>query len=58
MDALSEKYKICLPRGAYQVINAGKKFIKLHGNQALGDVAKLHFSLTDAVRDSQTSMSL
>ena len=50
MEALSEKYEMNLPRGAYQVINAGREFIRLHGNQALGDVAKLHFSLTDAVR--------
>ena len=52
MEALSEKYEICLPRGAYQVIDAGREFIRLHGSHALGDVAKLHFSLTDAVRAS------
>lgn len=50
MDALSEKYEIPLPRGSYQVIDAGRKFIRLHGSHALGDVAKLHFSLTDAIR--------
>ena len=58
MDTLSEKYKICLPRGAYQVTDAGKEFIKLHGSDALGDVAKLHFSLTDAVRATQTNIPL
>jgi ribonuclease HIII len=52
MEALSEKYKMRLPRGAYQVIDAGREFIRLHGSHALGDVAKLHFSLTDAVRAS------
>ena len=52
MEALSEKYEMCLPRGAYQVIDAGREFIRLHGSQALGDVAKLHFNLTDAVRAS------
>ncbi len=57
METLSEKYEINLPRGAYQVIDAGKEFIRLHGSQALGDVAKLHFSLTDVVRTSQTGMS-
>ena len=56
MEVLSEKYKIRLPRGAYQVIDAGREFIRLHGSHALRDVAKLHFSLTDAVRASQTSM--
>ena len=50
MEALSEKYKICLPRGAYQVVDAGKEFIRLHGSQELGEVAKLHFSLTDDIR--------
>lgn len=50
MDTLSETYKMCLPRGAYQVVEAGREFVKLHGSDALGDVAKLHFNLTDAVR--------
>ena len=50
METLSEEYGICLPRGSYQVVEAGKEFITLHGSEALGDVAKLHFSLTDAVR--------
>ena len=52
MDTLSEKYEIRLPRGAYQVVEAGREFVKLHGSDALGDVAKLHFNLTDAVRAS------
>ena len=50
MDTLSEKYGICLPRGAYQVVEAGRELIRLHGNDALRQVAKLHFNLTDAVR--------
>ena len=50
MDTLSEKYEICLPRGAYQVVETGREFVKLHGSEALGEVAKLHFNLTDAVR--------
>ena len=52
MEMLSEKYEICLPRGAYQVVEAGREFIRIHGNHALGDVAKLHFNLTDAVQGS------
>jgi ribonuclease HIII len=52
MDTLSEKYGICLPRGAYQVVEAGREFVKLHGSEALQNVAKLHFNLTDAVRAS------
>ena len=49
MDTLSEKYEITLPRGAYQVVEAGKEFVRMHGTNALGKVAKLHFNLTDAV---------
>ena len=50
METLSEEYGICLPRGSYQVVEAGREFVALHGSEALGDVAKLHFRLTDAVR--------
>ena len=52
METLSEEYEICLPRGSYQVVEAGKAFITLHGSDALGNVAKLHFRLTDVVRTS------
>ena len=51
METLSEKYGICLPRGSYQVVEAGREFVALHGNKALGHVAKLHFSLTDMVNN-------
>ena len=50
METLSEEHGICLPRGSYQVVEAGREFVALHGSEALGDVAKLHFRLTDAVR--------
>ena len=53
MAALSERYEMRLPRGAYQVVDAGREFIRLHGSDTLGAVAKLHFSLTDAVRCKQ-----
>ena len=49
IDTLSETYEIRLPRGAYQVVEAGKEFIRMHGRKALGEVAKLHFNLTDVV---------
>ncbi len=49
MDTLSETYEIRLPRGAYQVVEAGKEFVRMHGKKALGEVAKLHFNLTDVV---------
>lgn len=52
MDTLSETYQMRLPRGAYQVVEAGREFVKQHGIDALQHVAKLHFHLTDAVLDS------
>ena len=53
MENLSQKYRLRLPRGAYRVTEAGRKFIGLHGPEALEDVAKLHFSLTETILDSQ-----
>ena len=50
METLSEKYEMRLPRGAYQVVEAGKELVARHGSDTLGDVAKLHFRLTDAVQ--------
>lgn len=49
IEALSQQYKISLPRGSYQVVDAGKAFVRLHGIEALSDVAKLHFRLTESV---------
>ena len=49
MESLSQKYELLLPRGSYRVTEAGKEFIKLHGANALGNVAKLHFRTTEAV---------
>ncbi len=49
IESLSKKYELPLPRGAYRVTDAGKEFIKLHGAEALRNVAKLHFSLTKVV---------
>ena len=51
METLSEKYEMRLPRGSYQVVEAGREFVALHGHEALGHVAKLHFSLTDMVNN-------
>ncbi len=50
---LSRAYKIELPRGSYKVTQAGRDFIKAHGTDALGKVAKLHFRLTGFVTDSE-----
>ncbi len=49
IEALSQQYKIKLPRGSYKVIDTGKEFVKLHGTDALRNVAKLHFRLTKVV---------
>ena len=54
IEALSQKYELLLPRGSYQVTEAGKEFIKLHGTEALRNVAKLHFSLTDVVLNPES----
>ena len=51
METLSEEHGICLPRGSYQVVEAGREFVAMHGNDALGQVAKLHFRLTDIVKE-------
>lgn len=51
MDILSNNYEIQLPRGAYQVIGAGKEFVKLNGEDSLRKVAKLHFRTTQQVID-------
>ena len=46
---LSEQYHIQLPKGASQVIAAGKQFVEQHGVDALRHVAKLHFKTTDDI---------
>ena len=46
LEKLSNKYQIQLPKGASQVIDAGKQFVKQHGAESLRHVAKLHFRTT------------
>ena len=46
LEQLSNKYQIQLPKGASQVIDAGKQFVKQHGAESLRYVAKLHFRTT------------
>lgn len=46
LEQLSKKYQIQLPKGASQVIDAGKQFVKRHGAESLRYVAKLHFRTT------------
>ena len=46
LEQLSNKHQIQLPKGASQVIDAGKQFVKQHGAESLRHVAKLHFRTT------------
>ena len=46
LEQLSNKYQIQLPKGASQVIDAGKRFVKQHGADSLRHVAKIHFRTT------------
>ena len=46
LEQLSNRYQIQLPKGASQVIDAGKHFVNQHGAKALHHVAKLHFRTT------------
>ena len=46
LEQLSNRYQIRLPKGASQVIDAGKQFVKQHGAKTLHHVAKMHFRTT------------
>ena len=46
LEQLSNRYQIQLPKGASQVIDTGKQFVKQHGTKSLRHVAKLHFRTT------------
>ncbi|MBI3800552.1 MAG: ribonuclease HIII [Deltaproteobacteria bacterium] len=55
LQELSTRYGIVLPKGASDlVITAGKEFVRRHGTEALGQVAKLHFRTTASVRGKST----
>jgi ribonuclease HIII len=44
IDRLSKEFDLTLPKGASNlVVLAGQKFVRIHGEQALHQVAKLHF---------------
>lgn len=49
MENLSDNYEIKLPRGASKVIETGRDFVKLNGEDSLRNVAKLHFRTTRQV---------
>ncbi|MCP5505853.1 MAG: ribonuclease HIII [Chlamydiales bacterium] len=44
IDKLSSQFNLTLPKGASSlVVEAGRRFIQMHGQAPLGEVAKLHF---------------
>ncbi|HUR28893.1 MAG TPA: ribonuclease HIII [Planctomycetota bacterium] len=50
LHALSERCAVDLPKGAgWQVDQAARRFIELHGVEELGEVAKLHFKNTQKI---------
>ena len=54
LEQLSKEFQIQLPKGASQVIDTGKQFVKRHGRESLRYVAKLHFRTTmDVLGDEQ-----
>jgi ribonuclease HIII len=47
LRALGEEFGMTIPKGAGPpVLEAGRKFISIHGRERLGEVAKLHFKTT------------
>jgi len=46
---LSQQFGIDLPKGATNVIPSGKKFVQMHGPDALKQVAKMHFKTSKEV---------
>jgi ribonuclease HIII len=46
LKMLGEEFGVDLPKGATNVIPAGKRFIEKHGRESLMRVAKMHFKTT------------
>lgn len=49
LDSLGKQYSIHLPRGASDVEDAARKFVKTYGEDKLYEVAKWHFKTTKRV---------
>jgi ribonuclease HIII len=49
LERLSHEYQVELPKGATNVIGAGKRFVARHGAEALVNVAKMHFKTSAQV---------
>ncbi len=53
LKALSDEHAVDLHKGAGTLVDvAARKFIQIHGFQAIGKVAKLHFKNTERLRDA------
>ena len=53
MKSLEEKYKMPIPKGAGEVVDAaGKEFVKKYGIEELRNIAKLNFKNTDKIKNS------
>lgn len=46
MKSMSERYKFDFPKGASDVIQKGREFVKLHGEKELHNVSKISFKTT------------
>lgn len=51
LKRLGDEYGLQLPKGATNVIPAGKSFVQRHGAAALANVAKMHFKTAGQVLD-------
>ena len=52
MDKMNDEYYFSFPKGASNVISSAKEFIKQHGSEELGKVAKISFKTTKKVIQS------
>jgi len=49
LHAMGEKWSVEFPKGSSQVVDAGVRFVRDHGFEALGKVAKVHFTTTGKI---------
>jgi ribonuclease HIII len=49
LEKLGEEYGTAFPKGATAVVGVAREFVRKHGEQCLGKVAKLHFRTTQKV---------
>lgn len=49
LQSLEKRYKMHFPKGASEVEDAGREFVKTHGEDKLPEVAKWHFKTTKKI---------